>query len=154
MQAELFNLCVFVLRITSGSSVNSQWCMLLTVLRRPSLFYSYLLQGVPGWVLRCSLFSFFFFFFFCCCCFFFQFCFTHICQVDPSTLIKWTSPFPILGVSGVRFHFYYIANRFSFSQTVNTLIRRRVLRLRRLFWVCTVCLCPKNGTLGLYGLTL
>ena len=22
----------------------------------------------------------------------------------------------------------------------------------RLIWVCTVCLCPKNGTLGLYGL--
>ena len=33
---------------------------------------------------------------------------------------------------------------------MKTLIRRRVLR--RLIWVCTVCLCPKNGTLGFYGL--
>ena len=33
---------------------------------------------------------------------------------------------------------------------MKTLIRRRVLW--RLIWVCTVCLCPKNGTLGLYGL--
>ena len=30
------------------------------------------------------------------------------------------------------------------------LIRHRVLR--RLICVCTVCLCPKNGMLGLYGL--
>ena len=37
---------------------------------------------------------------------------THMCLVDPSVLINWTSP-----------------------------IR-----------VCTVCLCPKNGTLGLHGL--
>ena len=35
---------------------------------------------------------------------------------------------------------------------MKTLIRRR--ELRRLTWVCTVCLCPKNGTLGLYGLIL
>ena len=30
---------------------------------------------------------------------------THNCLVDPSILINWTSPFPILGVSGVIFHF-------------------------------------------------
>ena len=30
------------------------------------------------------------------------------------------------------------------------MIRRRVLR--RLIWVCTVCLCPQTGTLGLYEL--
>ena len=35
---------------------------------------------------------------------------------------------------------------------MKTLIRRRVLR--RLIWVCTICLCPKNGTLGLYGLII
>ena len=35
---------------------------------------------------------------------------------------------------------------------MKTLIRRRVLR--RLIWVCTVCPCPKNGTLGLYWLNL
>ena len=75
---------------------------------------------------------------------------THICLVDFSILINWTSPFPILAVFGVRFHFHSILNRYSCQQTVKTLIRRRVLR--RLIWVCTVCLCPKNGTLGLYGL--
>ena len=32
---------------------------------------------------------------------------------------------------------------------MKTLIRHRVL-----IWVCAVCLCPKNGTLGLYGLNL
>ena len=30
---------------------------------------------------------------------------THICLMDPSILINWTSPFPILGVSGVFFIF-------------------------------------------------
>ena len=29
-----------------------------------------------------------------------------LCLVDYSILIKWTSPFPILGKSGVHFHFY------------------------------------------------
>ena len=76
---------------------------------------------------------------------------THICRVDPSILINWTSPLPILGVSGVRFHFYSISNKYSCYQTVKILIRRR--KTRRLIWVCTVCLYPKNGTLGLYGLT-
>ena len=33
---------------------------------------------------------------------------------------------------------------------MKALIRRRVLW--RLIWVCTVCLCPENGMLGLYGL--
>ena len=33
---------------------------------------------------------------------------THICLVDPSILIKWTSLLPVLGVSGVLFHFYFI----------------------------------------------
>ena len=70
--------------------------------------------------------------------------------MDLSILIKWTSPLSIWGVSGVLFHFYSISNRYFCKQTVKTLIRRRVLR--RLIWVCTVCLCPKNGTLGLYGL--
>ena len=38
---------------------------------------------------------------------------TLIRLVDPSILISWTSPFPILGVSGVLFHFYSISNRYS-----------------------------------------
>ena len=54
-------------------------------------------------------------------------------------------------VSGLLFHLCLIFNRNSCKQTVKTLIRRRVLR--RLIWVCTVCLCPKNGALGLYGLS-
>ena len=75
---------------------------------------------------------------------------THICLVELSILMNWTSSFPILGVSGVLFHFYSVSNRYSCKQTVKTLIRRRVLR--RLIWVCTVCLCPKNEMVGLYGL--
>ena len=43
---------------------------------------------------------------------------THICPVDPLILINWTSPFPILGVSGVLFHFYSISNRNTCKQTV------------------------------------
>ena len=40
---------------------------------------------------------------------------THICLVDSSILISWTSPFPILGVSGVLFHFFLIFDRNSHS---------------------------------------
>ena len=35
-----------------------------------------------------------------------KFLLTHICLVDYAILINWTSPFPILGVSGVLFHFF------------------------------------------------
>ena len=35
---------------------------------------------------------------------------THICLKDFPILINWTSPVPILGVSGPLFHFYYISN--------------------------------------------
>ena len=38
---------------------------------------------------------------------------TYICLVDWSILINWTNPFPVLGVSDVRFHFYSISNRYS-----------------------------------------
>ena len=43
---------------------------------------------------------------------------THICLVDSSILINWMSPFPILGVSGVLFHFYYSSDRNFCMQTV------------------------------------
>ena len=36
---------------------------------------------------------------------------TFFGQVDFSIIIKWTSPFPILGVSGILFHFYSIFDR-------------------------------------------
>ena len=35
---------------------------------------------------------------------------------------------------------------------METLVRRRVVR--RLIWVCAVCLCPTKRTLGLYGLNM
>ena len=65
---------------------------------------------------------------------------THIRLVDLPILINWTSPFPILGLSGVPFHSYSNFNKNSCKQTGETLITRRVLW--RLIWVCTVCLCP------------
>ena len=55
----------------------------------------------------------------------------------------------VLRVVGWYFHIYSNFNRTFCKQTVETLIRRRVLR--RLIWVCTVCLCPTQWTLGLYG---
>ena len=57
------------------------------------------------------------------------------------------SPFPILVVSDVLLHFYLICDRISHKQTVQTLIRCRILR--HLILVCTVCQGPKNGTLGM-----
>ena len=46
------------------------------------------------------------------------------------------------------FHFYSNFNRTFFKQTVETLIRHRVL-----ICVCTVSLCPTKRSLGLYGLS-
>ena len=68
-----------------------------------------------------------------------------------SYLVRCTSLFQILGVFGDSFRFYSNSNRTLCEQTVETLIRRRVLR--RLIWVCAVCLCPTKRTLGLFGLT-
>ena len=56
----------------------------------------------------------------------------------------------VLCVVGWYFSFLYsILNRLFCKQTVNTLIRRRIMR--RLIWVCTACLCPTKRTLDLYG---
>ena len=60
---------------------------------------------------------------------------THLSQT-----IFPTSPFPILRVMGVTFHILSNSNRTFYEQTVENLINHRVLR--RLIWVCTVCLCP------------
>ena len=65
------------------------------------------------------------------------------------SFFNWASPFPNLGVSGVLFQFYFIFERHTCMQTVETLIRRRAL-----FWICTVCICSKYGTQGLYGLII
>ena len=51
---------------------------------------------------------------------------------------------------GGIFHFYSSFHRKLCKQTVETLIRRRILW--HLFWVCTICLCPKKKMLGIYGL--
>ena len=62
--------------------------------------------------------------------------------MDFSILINWTSPFLVLGVSGVLFHFYSILNRNSCKQMVKTLIRHQVLQ--PLIWVYTLCVGPKK----------
>ena len=62
-----------------------------------------------------------------------------------------TSLFQNLGVFGDIFRFYSNSNRTLCERRVETLIRRRVLR--RLIWVCGVCLCPTRRTLGLHGFT-
>ena len=53
----------------------------------------------------------------------------------------------LIGVSGVLFHFCSISNRYSEDPD-------QTPRSAAAIWVCTVCICPKNGTLGLYGLIL
>ena len=50
-----------------------------------------------------------------------------------------------------HFNFYSNSNRTFCEKTVETLIRRRVLR--RLIWVCAVCLCRITRRLGLNGWT-
>ena len=73
---------------------------------------------------------------------------THLCKMYFPFLINWMSPFPILGLmSGIFPHFYSNFKRHVCKQTVDNLIRRRVLR--RLIWFCTVCQCPTKRTLGL-----
>ena len=67
-------------------------------------------------------------------------------------LINWTSPFPFLGFLSGILHFYSNFKRNFCLQTVEHLIRRRVLR--RLIWFCTVCRCHTKRTLGLYGLSV
>ena len=52
---------------------------------------------------------------------------------------------------GGSFHFYSNFNSKLCKQTVETLIRHSV-RLRHLIWVCTICICPRKRTLGIYGL--
>ena len=61
------------------------------------------------------------------------------------------SSFSSYGLIGDIFHFYSNFNRTLCTQTVETLIRCRVVW--RLIWVCTVCLSPIKRMLGLCGLT-
>ena len=64
---------------------------------------------------------------------------SHYYQLDQSI--------SVLRVVGWYFHFNSNDSRTLCKQTVETLVRRCVLR--RLIWVCNVCLCPTKRTLGL-----
>ena len=75
---------------------------------------------------------------------------THLCRMYFPILINLTSPFPSLGLLGGISNFYSKFKRNFCLQTVENLIRRRVLR--RLIWFCTVYRCPTKRTLGLYWL--
>ena len=73
-----------------------------------------------------------------------HFLITYLCRMYFPILINKTSPFSILGLLGVIFHFYSNFDIIFCMQTVENLIRR--------IWLCTVCVCPTKRTLGLYGL--
>ena len=75
---------------------------------------------------------------------------THLCRMYFSIFINWMSPFPFLGLLIGVFQFYSNLKRNFSLQTVENLIRCRVLR--GLIWFCTVCQCPTKRMLGLYGL--
>ena len=61
----------------------------------------------------------------------------HCYQLDQSIAV--------LRVVGWPFQFYS-----SFDRT----FCKEIVVLRRLIWVCTVCICPTKRTIGLYGLIL
>ena len=124
-------------------------------------FVFFSLTVFPLYVLMFFFFFFFFFFFLICarlscllgfphcrlivgvvtCCFnpFLPSGLFHPYQLDESISI-------FRGGWCIVFYFYFIFDTNSYKQTVKTLTRRRVPQC--LIWVCTVCLCPNNGTLG------
>ena len=65
---------------------------------------------------------------------------TLICLENYAILIYWTSPFPFSRLSVAFFHFNFVVNK-HFCK-------------RRLIWVYTVCLGPRNGTLCIKELNL
>ena len=76
---------------------------------------------------------------------------THLYRMEFPSIINWSSPFPFQGMMGGIFHFFPSNfDRKCSKQTVQTPIRPCILR--RLIWVCVVCLCPTKWKLGLYGL--
>ena len=56
-----------------------------------------------------------------------------------------------LRVFGSNLHFYINFISALCKHTEQNLIRRRILR--RLIWFCSVCPCPINRMIGLYGLS-
>ena len=75
---------------------------------------------------------------------------TNLSRMDSPIFIRRTSPFLIVGLLGGIFHFYSNFQRDFCKQTVENLIRCRILRC--LIRFCTVCLCPTKRMLGLYRL--
>ena len=63
------------------------------------------------------------------------------------SFINWISQFSFEGLLDDIFHFYLNCDRKLCKQTMETLIRRRIVW--RLVWVSTVCTCPTKRTLGL-----
>ena len=75
---------------------------------------------------------------------------TNLCRMEFPIDINWNSPFLFLWMLGGIFHIYSNFNRIFCKQTVENLIRRRLLR--RLVWFFIVCRCPTKRTLGLNGI--
>ena len=63
------------------------------------------------------------------------------------SLFNWASQFPFEWLLSGSFHLYLNVDRTFCKQTVETLIRRRIVR--RLVWISTVCISPTKRTLGL-----
>ena len=61
---------------------------------------------------------------------------THLCRMEFLIVMNWTSQFLILGLLCGIFHFYSNFKRNFCKQTVENLIRRRILP--RLIWFCIV----------------
>ena len=70
--------------------------------------------------------------------FFFATSWTHLCRMFFPLLINWMSPL------GCIFQFYSNFKRNFCLQTVENLIRRRILQ--HLIWFCTVCRCLTKRT--------
>ena len=77
---------------------------------------------------------------------------THCILNRLSHTIYWENPISILGTSGYEIYIFLEENGKTILQTVETLIRRRVLR--RLIWVCTVCQLPFYGSPDYNGLNV
>ena len=71
---------------------------------------------------------------------------THFSWMEFPVPIIWMNPFWIV----VNFNFNQILKSTICKQTVQNLIRHRILQ--RLIWFFTVCRCPIKRTLGLNGL--
>ena len=76
---------------------------------------------------------------------------THCILNRLSHTIYRKSPILILGTPGYEIYIFLEKKWLNYLQTVETLIRRRVLR--RLIWVCTICYLPFYGSPDYNGLS-